>query len=121
MHRDNPLWGEWGEKLAWIYQREINPASIHPTEQVAFNYLIYAHEKLVALEAVHNYNCHIGCAKRLNDDVVVGTPPFRKIGVVHLPYTSKLIAAYLSNGLLFDNGDYLEEEEREALKRIAHY
>ena len=89
---------------------------------MTLNYLLYANKSFCPMEAVHNYNCHIGRAKRRNDGrVVIDYPPCRMIGVVHLTYSSKMMSRYIDAGLLFNSGSYLEPRELDGLRRLNHY
>jgi hypothetical protein len=123
MHSSNPIWKSWASELESIYQRPFRDHNaLHLSEQVALNYLLYAQKRFLPVGALHNYNCHIGCARRLEDErVVINHPPHHTIGVVHLTYSSKMMARYIDDGLLFDRGRYLTEAELNGLRRLAHY
>ena len=123
MTGDNPLWDAWARELKAVFQRAFSShASFHLAEQTALNYLLYAQDKYVPMDAVHNYNCHVGCAKRRSDDTVcIDLPPHRSIGVVHLSWSSKMMKDYISAGLLYNQGKYLTADERERLLSLAHY
>jgi hypothetical protein len=123
MHYSNPIWKAWASELEAIFQRPFsNHDALHLSEQVALNYLLYARKRFSPVGATHNYNCHIGRVRRLADErVVIDNPPHRTIGVVHLTYSSKMIGRYIDEGLLFDRGRYLSEEELNGLRMLAHY
>jgi Glycosyl transferase family 8 len=116
------LWSLWDHEISAVLKRDIpTHFSLHVAEQTALNYLAYSTANFIPISATHNYNCHIGVAKRVADGVVVDIAPFPRIGIVHLTYTSKMIAQYIDDGLLFDEGKYLTIAEIERLKRISHY
>src|SRR5262249_3746186 len=95
---------------------------VHVAEQTVLNYLLYARGKLVPVEAIHNYNCHVGRAKRTTEGhVIIDIPPYRKIGVIHLTWSSKMMREYVESGLLYDRGSYLEKDETARLMEVAHY
>jgi hypothetical protein len=123
MHCHNPIWSEWAGELNAILGRPFSSqASLHVAEQTALNYLLYAHENFIPLEATHNYNCHIGRLKRAKSGVVhIDIPPFRKVGVIHLTYSSKMMGKYIDNGLLYEKGSYLSSAEIDQLRRLSHY
>jgi hypothetical protein len=123
MTAGNALWGAWAREIKSIVNRSFSShASFHLAEQTALNYLLYAQDKFVPLDAIHNYNCHVGCAKRMSDGAVrIDLPPHRSIGAIHLSWSSKMMSRYIDAGLLYDEGNYLTSEERERLRRLAHY
>jgi lipopolysaccharide biosynthesis glycosyltransferase len=123
MHCNCPLWNLWETEIDRVYRRNFSSHMIsHVGEQVALNYLIYAHDCVVPLCAEHNYNCHIGNLYR-NDagEVVVDRPPYRKIGIIHLSYSSKMMKSYIEKGLLYECGEYLTDDEKSALLQLSHY
>jgi len=123
MSDKNILWSAWARELESVFARRYSSrGSFHLAEQTALNYLLYTHENYIPLDAVHNYNCHIGCAKRDPSGLVATSlPPSKLIGIVHLTYSSKMIDQYIDNKLLFDQGRYLTPKETKALRQLAHY
>lgn len=124
MHATNSIWDRWARELEAIYARDYAVhGSLHVAEQTALNYLLYSTGRFVPLEAIHNYNCHIGCAKRKSETgaVVIDMAPVRTVGVVHLTYASKMISQYIDQGLLFESGRYLAAEELRKLRTLSHY
>ncbi|MEJ0050901.1 MAG: hypothetical protein WDN02_06800 [Methylovirgula sp.] len=122
MRMDNPIWSLWASELIRIFEGEFEDHyQSHLAEQTVLNYLVYSRGALGVLEALHNYNCHIGSAVRRNGAVVVDAIPYRKIGAVHLTYSSKMLPEYLRSGLLYKEGSYLSDVERASLSNISHY
>jgi len=123
MHTENDLWGLWASELDAIFQRDFaSHFSVHLAEQTAFNYLLYAHQRFCPVDAMHNYNCHVGRIGRDEfGDVVISDAPHRKLGVVHLTYSSKMMGDYLDQGLLYEKAQYLSPQEIEKLRSLNHY
>jgi hypothetical protein len=99
----------------------MDPHTNHLAEQTALNYVCYSENLFVAMDALHNYNCHEGSAIRLNGIVVVDDPSHRKIGAIHLTQSAAFMKQYLDNGLLFDEGRYLTPVEKSKLLSMKHY
>ena len=123
MEADNSLWEAWAKEVDSVLRRNYSShASFHLSEQTAFNYLLYANDQFVPLEAIHKYNCHVGRIMKDHDGcVVISDAPNRRVGVVHFTYSSKLIGHYIQNGLLFQAGAYLSAEELSRLRTLDHY
>lgn len=123
MSRDNSIWERWAEEIQRIFSQEIpNHFSVHLAEQTALNYILHSTKRFIPMEAIHNYNCHIGCAQRRADGrVVVSDPPERAIGAIHLTYSSKMMGEYIDHKLLYSAGSYLDAAELEGLRRLSHY
>jgi hypothetical protein len=123
MHASNPVWSMWATELDAVFQRMFASHDLsHLAEQTALNYLLYARKCFVPLDAIHNYNCHVGKLIRTDKgEVVIGDPPFRKVGVVHLTYSSKMMEHYISQSLLYDSGNYLSSEEIDQLRLLSHH
>ncbi len=120
-----PLWQRYADELRTVFARDYSakPFALHLAEQTALNYLIYSTGAYVPLEAIHNYNCHVGSVERdsQSGEIVLTYPPRRSIGIVHLSYSSKMMAAYLERGLLYDRGSYLSKQEFDGLAQLKHY
>ncbi len=122
LRKDSPIWKLWANEIAHIFTRRFVSHDVsHLAEQTALSYLVYSRNALVPIEALHNYNCHIGRAARRHGKVVVNIPPFREIGIVHLSYSSRMMADYIKEGLLYRCGDYLSPAELSKLSLLAHY
>ena len=122
LHRDNPLWKLWGKEIGHIFSKGLSSHDIaHLAEQTALSYLAYSTGAFIPIEAIHNYNCHVGCAARRNGRVVIDIPPYREIGVVHLTYSSKRMSEYIKSGLLYQMGNYLAASEIASLSLVTHY
>ena len=124
MAASSQLWDAWRHELGKVRYGEIkNDFSKHLAEQTCFNYLLHTTKNYSVLDATFNYNLHLGCARRNPDTGKVTTIQEieREILVVHLTYSSKFIARYLNEGLLFEAGDYLLESERQTLLQLDHY
>jgi len=122
MHSSNPIWSAWASELDNIFQRTFESHdAVHLAEQTALNYLLYANKCFVPIEATHNYNCHVGRLVRRNNEVVVSDLPWRKIGVVHLTYSSRMMGEYIDQRLLYQAGDYLTANELSQLRMLSHY
>lgn len=122
MRGDNPIWKAWAREVSAVFQRRYSSHDIrHVAEQVALNYLVYAFNKYTPLEAIHNYNCHIGCAVRRNGRVVLNNFPFREVGIVHLTLSGRKMKEYIEGGLLYQEGKYLSADELNKLATVAHY
>jgi hypothetical protein len=59
--------------------------------------------------------------RSLDGSIRIAVPPNRKIGVIHLTYSSKMIGRYIEDGLLYKSGSYLSASELEALRALSHY
>ena len=120
-----PLWSAWAVELGKVHARDYtnHPVAFHVSEQTALNNLIYSTGSYVPLEAIHNYNCHVGAVERdaASGEVVIKYPPRRPVGIVHLSYSSKRMPSYIEQGLLWDRGSYLSEEEVASLLQVGHY
>jgi hypothetical protein len=123
LHKSSPLWNAWAHELRHIYKREYKTqGTSHVAEQVALNYLVYSRNALVPMDAAANYNCHVGQAKRSpNGRVVIDSPPYREIDIIHLTHSSRMMGTYIDAGLLFDAGRYLTEGEKTRLRSLSHY
>jgi lipopolysaccharide biosynthesis glycosyltransferase len=125
MSAECPLWKGYADELRVVFARDYSdkPFAFHVSEQTALNHLIYSTGAFVPLEAIHNYNCHVGAVERdrENQEVVVKYPPRRPVGIVHLSYSSKMMPSYLEQGLLWDRGNYLSKAELDGLLRLGHY
>lgn len=124
MHATNPFWLRWARELDTVFRRTYSSHTVlHLAEQVAFNYLLYETRSYVALDATYNYNCHLGTAKRVdgNGPVVIATPPWRQIGIVHLTLSSQFAGRYIDGGLLYDCGRYLSADEIARIRVLSHY
>ena len=123
MYRDCPIWLSWEKELENILKRTFSSQkTFHLGEQTALNYLLYSYGNSIPLSAEHNYNCHMGSLVRNKDDlVVVGYPPSRNVGVVHLSYSGKMMGSYIENNLLYKSGSYLTDPERKNLLQLSHY
>lgn len=122
MHADNPIWKSWQTEIQAVFRRKYSLHVVrHVAEQTALNYLIYAFNKYTPLEAIHNYNCHIGCAVRRNGRVVLNNFPFREVGIVHLTLSGRKMKEYIEGGLLYQEGKYLSADELNKLATVAHY
>ncbi len=122
MHKDNPIWDLWAAELGRVYARGFQDHyQSHLAEQTVLSYLAYSRSALVPVEAIHNYNCHIGSLVRLGGKVVIEDLPHREVGIVHLTYSSKMLPDYIKAGFLYRAGDYLSSAERASLAAISHY
>ena len=125
MSAECPLWKAWALELEKVHARDYtnHPIAFHVSEQTALNHLVYSTGAYVPLEAIHNYNCHVGAVERDSESgaVVIQYPPRRQVGIVHLSYASKMMASYLERGLLWDRGRYLSQSEAAALLLTHHY
>jgi hypothetical protein len=122
MHASNPIWKSWATEVNAVFRRPYSVHAVrHVAEQVALNYLVYAFNKYTPLEAIHNYNCHIGCAVRRNGRVVLNNFPFREVGIVHLTLSGRKMKEYIEGGLLYQEGKYLSADELNKLATVAHY
>lgn len=120
-----PVWDRWAGELRNVYARDYSerPLARHLAEQTALNHTLYDTGLYLPVEAIHNYNCHVGLLRRdqTSGRVVIAIPPCREIGVVHLTNSGELMARYLAERLLYRGGDYLEACERQALLGRKHY
>src|SRR5688572_24964266 len=120
-----PIWSLWTAEVATVYSRDYTgyPFELHLAEQTALNHVLYSTGGFVPLEAIHNYNCHVGAVERdgATGDVVISHPPRRPLGIVHLSYSSKMMPAYRERGLLWEQGAYLSRAEEAAISKIGHY
>lgn len=118
-----PIWSMWKKELDVVFNRNYHGYDKHGVEQLAMNYLIYKTGNFIPMEAIFNYHCHEGYARRdpSTGKVIVGYPPNRVIGALHLTATSHFIKKYMDLGLLFDHGRYLTESERQGLLSLNHY
>jgi lipopolysaccharide biosynthesis glycosyltransferase len=123
MHRDCKIWKLWEKEIEHISRRSFSSQKVaHLGEQTALNLLLYSYESFISISAEYNYNCHLGSLVRnAADRVVIDSPPFREIGVVHLTYSSKMMPSYLENNILYDSGNYLDEGEKSSLLKLSHY
>ena len=125
MSAECPLWKGYAEEVGAVFARDYSekPFAFHVAEQTALNRLIYTTGAFIPLEAIHNYNCHVGAVERdeKSGEVVVKYPPRRPLGIVHLSYSSKMMPTYVEQGLLWDRGSYLSREELDGLLRLGHY
>lgn len=119
------VWERWARELRAVYARDYaeRPLARHLAEQTALNHTLYDTGLYLPVEAIHNYNCHIGLMHRdsRTNRVVIAIPPHREIGVVHLTNSGELMTKYLAERLLYRGGDYLEPQERQALLGQKHY
>jgi hypothetical protein len=118
-----PLWGQWKAELDVVFNRNYPGYDKHGVEQAAMNYLIYKTGQFIPLDGTFNYHCHEGYVRRdaSSGKVIIGFPPNRIVGAIHLTATTHMLAKYMEWGLLFDQGRYLTEAERQALKKLNHY
>ena len=117
------VWRMWAGEIDSLFGKKYEAhTSLHLAEQTALNYIAYSTGKYRLVDALHNYNCHVGKARRRsNGKVCIDIAPYPEIGVVHLTYSGKKIQDYIDNGLLFEEGKYLTTPEIEKLKMLAHY
>lgn len=122
MHVSNPIWRAWSVEIETVFRRQYTEQVVqHLAEQTALNYLIYSYKQYTPLEAIHNYNCHIGCAVRRNGRVVLNNFPFREVGIIHLTLSGRKMKEYIESGLLYQEGKYLSADELNKLATVAHY
>ena len=124
MAASSQLWDAWRQELRKVHYDDIkNDFCKHLAEQTCFNYLLHTTKNYSVLDATFNYNLHLGSARRNPDTGRVTTIQEieREILVVHLTYSSKLIARYLNEGLLFEAGNYLSDSEQQTLLQLDHY
>jgi hypothetical protein len=121
MRGDSALWRAWAEELARVYagDHSADPSVLHYAEQLGLNRIIHERGAQVPLDPVFNYACG-GSSVFLNPQgkVVVGYPPCAPVKGVHLLAFSLYGKMYLEKGLLYDQGRYLEAEERESLASL---
>jgi len=121
----SPLWALWKQAIERFFaggcQRDDD---IHGLEQMAFNYVLYKHDAAMLLDATYNYHCH-ECLPYFDEamgKVRVAVPPNRVIGAVHLSAAGYYMRAYLERRLLFNQGRYLDADERRRLETMGrHY
>lgn len=121
---NSPLWSLWRKELTKLIARPFDCAvASHLAEQTALNLILYRTGAFVPLEATHNYNCHVGCAKRnaKTGRVLINIPPYREIGIVHLSYCSRQVERYLTEGLFYNSGKYLSPSEITTLRKLGHH
>ncbi len=123
MRADSLIWRAWETEIRSVLKKKISDSLVlHVAEQTCLNYIAYSNNKTIFVDSIYNYTLHDGCAKRSDNDVVViDYPPYRPISIVHLTSSSKYMENYLEDGLLFDRGGYLSEEERKDLLSLNHY
>jgi hypothetical protein len=124
MRGESPLWRAWEIEIQAVLRKRISDRLVlHVAEQTCLNYIAYSFDRFVLVDSVYNYTLHDGCAKRNGKDglVAIAYPPYRPISIVHLTVSSKYMQDYLREGLLFDKGAYLSEDERQLLLSLDHY
>jgi len=115
------VWNAWKKEIISIYVdkvHNINGETLHFAEQLSLNYLISAmkfHTELI--DPLYNYLCLWNAPMRGADNVVrVPLTPYVPVGVLHLAGGWKHFRRlYWENGLLYDSGRYLTEEDQRHL------
>ena len=118
MARLSIVWDLWKDKL------ESARGDIHHiSEQVALNAVLYESQHFVALDPLYNYNClYAGTMKRHKDSRVwmcAGSVPERPIEIMHLVSFASQGGRYLRQGMLFDQGSYLDHKDFEKLNAFC--
>jgi hypothetical protein len=86
-------------------------------EQIALNYLAYQNTSAILVDPLFNFMCIWTLPSRDEAGVVrVPLPPYAAIGIVHLSLWKLRRNFYLERGLLFQQGLYLNGEERKRLQ-----
>jgi len=120
--RAAPVWELWRAALARAVANPLSqPVLRHLAEQTALNLVLHESGGYIPLGSWFNYNLHLGAAVvRPGDNRVVrGIPPFEAVGVIHLSDFRLRAAQYRDQRLLYRGGDYLNDEDREALARLS--
>lgn len=119
MAAGNPLWEMWAEEIRTLYARDYGHESgkmLHMAEQMALNYLALRTGCAVPVDPLFNFMCMWALPFRDDAGVVrVPLPPNAPIGIVHLSQWTSSRNSYFEHGLLFQRGNYLSDEERQAL------
>jgi len=123
MRGGSPIWRAWENEIRAALKKKVSDRLVlHLAEQTCLNYVSYSYDKFIIIDPIYNYTLHDGCARRAEDGrVVIAYPPYRPIAIVHLTSSSKFMQKYLDDGLLFDFGTYLTDEERRVLLALEHY
>jgi len=116
--RSSIVWDLWKDKL------ESASGDIqHISEQVALNVVLYESQHFVALDPLYNYNClYAGTLKRHKDSgtwICGDSVPERPIEIMHLVSFTSQGERYQKQGLLFDQGSYLDHKDYEKLNSLC--
>lgn len=88
----------------------------HMAEQMALNVLASRTGSAVEVDPLCNFMCMWALPFRDDAGVVrVRLPPNAPIGIVHLSQWTARRNLYVDQGLLYQRGDYLSDQERRAL------
>ncbi len=122
MQAGSPLWEIWAQELASLYGQDhsADPSVLHYAEQLGLNRVIHERQAFVPLDPLFNYACG-GSSVFLNPrgKVVVGYPPCPPVKGAHLLAFPIYGGMYLDKGLLYRQGAYLTDSERESLRGLV--
>jgi hypothetical protein len=109
----------WAEEIRKLYARDYGADTSlvrHMAEQMALNVLASRTGSAVEVDPLCNFMCMWALPFRDDAGVVrVRLPPSAPIGIVHLSQWAARRNLYVGQGLLYQRGDYLSDQERRAL------
>jgi hypothetical protein len=121
----SPMWQMWQTEIADIYTRDHtkHPYNIHYFEQAALNKVIYDTQLFIPLPSCYNYNAHFGGLYRDEASGLVqhAFPPCATIDVIHLTLSSRAMAHYFEQRLLFEHKALDYTQHYTALTNLQHY
>ena len=119
MAAQNLLWDMWADEIRRLYGRDYGADTSlvrHMAEQMALNYLALRTGSAVQVDPLFNFMCMWSLPYRDDAGVVrVRLPPYASIGIVHLSQWTARRNLYFDQGLLYQRGNYLSDQERRAL------
>ena len=120
LNKDSSVWNAWSARL----ETQSDPLS-HISEQVALNAVLYDSGDFTVVDPVFNYMALFGGT--LTRDpvsrawVCSSMVPARKIEIMHLASFSTHGARYQKQGLLFDQGAYLDINDFKKLNALSSH
>lgn len=121
----SPLWQMWQAEIADIYTRDHSqhPYNVHYFEQTALNKVIYDTQLFIPLLSTYNFNAHFGGLYRDEQTGLVqhAFPPCATIDVIHLTFSSRAMAHYFDQRLLFEHPELNYQAHYAELTHLTHY
>jgi len=119
----SPLWTAWNRQFPIVYSKDYSnhPNALHVAEQLALNVVAYRSRLFLPLDSAHDFMCHAASVVRdpRSGKAVVEGQPDRELGIVHLSDFPRSKRDYLSKGLLWSRGEYLDPRDREELESYS--
>lgn len=122
---NSPLWESWQKLALFAFQRRYTQ-DYHRFmfEQSALNVALYEAEGYTLIDPIYNYQCHAAHPLRLDGEadregLYQNAFPPRLLGAVHLSRFRDCGRRYIQAGYLYQQGQYLEAHERQALLELC--